>query len=52
MKIGYKKPNLYKPCLKKKEVWDIVENPRPKPAIAKQIKKKDKNNTIIIKIIQ
>lgn len=38
--------------LEKKEVWDIVDNLKLKLTIAGQIKKKDKNNTIVIKIIK
>lgn len=38
--------------LEEKKVQDIVDNSRPEPITAEQIKKKDKNNAIAIKIIK
>lgn len=35
-----------------KEIWNIVDNLKPKFTTARQIKKKDKNNVIAIKIIK
>lgn len=38
--------------LEKKEIWDVVDNSRPELITTGQIKKKDKNNAITIKIIK
>ena len=38
--------------LEEKEVWDVVDNSRPEPTTAGQIRKKDKDNAIATKIIK
>ena len=38
--------------LEEKEVWDVVDNLRPEPTTAVQIRKKDKDNSIATKIIK
>lgn len=40
------------PMLKKKIVWNIIDNSRSKSTTARQITKKDKNYIIITKIIK
>lgn len=38
--------------LEEKKIWDVVDNLRPEFITARQIRKKDKDNTIAIKIIK
>lgn len=38
--------------LEEKEVWDVVDDIEPKAIIVLQIKKKEENNAIAIKIIK
>lgn len=35
-----------------KEIWDIIDNLRPKLITFRQIKKKDRDNIVTIKIIR
>ena len=44
--------DLTQVMLKEKEVWDVVDETRPEPTTATQTKKKDKDNTIALKIIK
>lgn len=38
--------------LKKKEVWNVVDETRAKPTTVMQIKKREKDNAVVFKIIK